>query len=115
MHQKHHATFEVDQDQKIEKDEVYEKEYQRILSTKRFAILFMILAYILGMPAFFLINIKNFGLIYYSDLTLTNLSLLMAAVAFCSRIGSGHAVDLWGTINVFKKLILMTSVIVGMF
>ena len=93
----------------INRKKMLSEAYSLILQGPTFYILFLILGYSLAMPAFFLINIKNFGFLYFSDSSLTNLTYFSAAVAFASRIGSGEAVDKWGTFKVYKFVLVLAS------
>jgi hypothetical protein len=94
---------------KLNRKKMLREAYSLILQGRTFYILFLILSYSLAMPAFFLINVKNFGFEYFSDSSLTNLTYFSAAVAFISRIGSGEAVDKWGTFKVYKFVLVLAS------
>lgn len=99
--------------------EEYEKNLETVYHQKKFSlsfwIFFLFLSYVLGMPSFFLINIKNFGFEFYDDQTLTNISIFGTVVAFSSRIGCGIFIDKYGTIPIFKLMLLLSTLGIVLF
>jgi hypothetical protein len=90
--------------------EEFQKNLDAVYHQKKcsfsFWIFFLFLTYVLGMPSFFLINIKNFGFEFYDDQTLTNVAIFGTVVAFSSRIGSGILIDKYGTVTIFKLMLV---------
>lgn len=88
-----------------EKLEIFNK-FDSIRKSCDFWLLFMIECYILGMPSFFLINIKNFGYENFDDQTLTNISSFAAAMAIISRLGTGWCIDKFGPFIIIRVCII---------
>lgn len=92
--------------------EVIEEKTKSVLKSYIFYVLFILVSYILAMPAFFLINVKNFGLQNFTDSTMTKVTFYAAVVAFASRLGSGMSVDKYGTFMTLRVFILATSIMI---
>ena len=57
-----------------------------------------------------MINIKSFGLQYFSDQSINFLSLIMVVVAFIGRLFSGVVVDKFGVILTYRIILTLSAI-----
>jgi hypothetical protein len=59
---------------------------------------------------FFSMNVKTFGLVYYEDSTITNISFVGSSVMFLAKMTSGIFLDKYGLIFCFRASLSMSIV-----
>lgn len=84
--------------------------YKEILKSFRFWITFVILTFSLAVNYLYMINIKSFGLEYFTDEFINSLSLVMVPIAFCGRLGSGIIVDKIGVITTYRMILALSAI-----
>jgi hypothetical protein len=84
--------------------------YKGILKSFRFWITFVILTFSLAVNYLYMINIKSFGLQYFTDEFINSLSLVMVPIAFCGRLGSGIIVDKIGVITTYRMILALSAI-----
>ena len=84
--------------------------YSKFLKTYAFWNTFIILTFSLAVNYLYMINIKAFGLQYFSDDAINCLSFVMVPIAFVGRLGSGMFVDKIGVIISYRIILMISAV-----
>ena len=87
-------------------EQVYDS-YMKSLKSKNFLILFLMVSCSMSITYVYQINIKNFGLQYFEDSSVSKTSIFATVFFFTFRFGIGALVDKFGMSACYKVMMLV--------
>ena len=98
---------ELVEGQKITKD--HSQEANQIMKSHNFITIFVILSYCASIPLFFMINIKNLGLNYFSDSEVSFLADISVVLSVISTLLTGVLIDKFGASKILTASLVIST------
>lgn len=87
-----------------------DEQYYKALKSLQFIMLFLTMSFSISSCFIFQMNIKNFGLNYFSDEILTKTSIVGSISFFIMRFTIGAIIDKFGMKNVYRTIIILVVI-----